>query len=419
MKILFVNKYFYLRGGCEYVFFDTVKLFEERGHSAVFFSMQHPRNFPSRYEKFFASYNDYENASFSQKISAAGKLIYNFEAKKKIGQLLDLTRPDIVHINNMYHQLSPSILHSIKKRDIPVVMTLHDFKMVCPSYALDDGHGLCKACAGRQFYNCIRKRCMKGSAAMSGLVSLEMFLHHSCMHIYDLVDVCIAPSLFLKETMRAMGFDKPLVHLPNFIFLDQWTPQYDWQDDSIVYFGRLVPGKGLETLIDTIECMPDIRLKIIGEGPLRPLLEEKSKKFNRVSFLGYRKGDDLRDQIRRAKFVVFPAEGFENNPRTIIEAFALGKPVVASVIGGVPELVLDGKTGLLFKPGDRKSLASAISRLYFDNKFLYELGFNARSFVEKNMGSNAHYEKLMKIYSQVSNNVFQPVSKITQGVYRE
>ncbi|MFA5100206.1 MAG: glycosyltransferase, partial [Candidatus Omnitrophota bacterium] len=271
MTILYVNKYFYLRGGCEYVFFDTVKLCEEHGHRTVFFSMQHPRNFPSRYEKFFASYSNYEEASFAQKLAAAGKLIYNFDAKRRIGKLLDATQPDLVHINNMYHQLSPSILHSIKKRGIPVVMTLHDFKMVCPSYSLDDGRGLCLACAGGRYHNCIARKCMKGSAVMSGLVSLEMFLHHTCMHIYDLVDACIAPSLFLKSKMRAMGFDKPLIHLPNFIFLDQWQPQFDWQEDAIVYFGRLVEGKGLETLIDTVERMPDIRLKIIGEGSLRPL----------------------------------------------------------------------------------------------------------------------------------------------------
>jgi glycosyltransferase involved in cell wall biosynthesis len=148
-------------------------------------------------------------------------------------------------------------------------------------------------------------------------------------------------------------------------------------------------------------------------------LEEKAKGLDRVAFLGYRKGEDLRAQIRAAKFVVFPAEGFENNPRTVIEAFALGKPVVASDIGGVPELVHDGKTGLLFTPGSCDGLAAAIGRIYNDNKALYELGFNARRFVEKNMNSVVHYEKLMQIYSQVSNKVFPEPAEIAQGAYRE
>jgi glycosyltransferase involved in cell wall biosynthesis len=411
MRILFVNKFFYLRGGSEGVFFDTANLMEDSGHRVIFFSMNHTMNLSSEYEKYFVSNVDYENNGIKNKIDASLKLLYSFEAKKKLEKLIIKEKPDVAHLHIIHHQISPSILHTLKKYNIPIILVLHEYKMVCAAYSMLYYGQTCEVCKGGRYYNCFLRGCVKDSRVKSLLTTIEMYLHHKILHIYDLVDVFISPSRFLKSKLQEMGFKGKIVYLPNFVRVEEFDPQYDWQEASIVYFGRLSREKGLFTLIDAMRGLPacnllgrDVRLKIIGDGPIKDSLESRVKSLGlkNIEFLGYKTGEELKSEIRKSMFVVLPSEWYENNPMSIIEGFALGKPAIAARIGGIPELVKDYETGLTFEVGNPEDLHSKIEYLISNPDKIVEMGKNARAFVEKDLNAKKYYQRLMEIYDRLA-----------------
>lgn len=403
MRILFANKFFYLKGGSEHVFFDTAQYLEDKGHEIVSFSMRHPHNLRSANDRYFVSNIDYGSSGFKDKIKASLNVLYSFEAKKKIERLIKEQRPDIAHLHNIHHQISPSVLTSLKKFKIPVVLTLHDYKMVCPSYSMISNKKTCEACRDGMYYHCFLKRCNKGSRMKSLLNTIEMYLHHKILHIYETVDIFVSPSMFLKNKLREMGFKGNIAYLPNFIKSEEIIPRYDWDEKSIVYFGRLSMEKGLFDLIEAVKDIKGITLKIIGEGPLEKEIKDKIniEKIDNVILLGYKKGEGLSDEIRKSMFVILPSTCFENNPRSIIEAFSLGKPVIGSRIGGIPELVKDNQTGLTFEAGDSDDLRLKIECLINSPDRIMEMGRNARVFVEKAFNAEKHYQGLMEIYNKI------------------
>lgn len=395
-----VNKFFWLKGGSERVFFGEAKLLKDRGHDIAFFSMNDERNLPCYQSRFFISHVNYETfGSIKQEILQSLKILYSLEAKRKIKYLLNDFKPDIVHLHNIHHQISPSILDTFKKYNIPTVMTLHDYKLVCPTYSMFAEGKPCQKCRNGKYFWCLLKKCTKDSYVKSLINVMEMYLHHKILHIYDKIDVFISPSVFLKEKIREMGFKRKLIYLPNFIKIEDSGPCYDYKEISIIYFGRLSRGKGLATLIEAVKGM-DIKLKIIGDGPLKGELESKVKedKFDNVLFTGYKKGEGLKQEIKKSMFVVLPSELYENNSRTVIEAFALGKTVIGSRIGGIPELVRDGERGLTFEPQNVKDLKNKIDYLLNSPEKAADMGRNAKKYVERELNPEKHYKQLMKIY---------------------
>ena len=237
---------------------------------------------------------------------------------------------------------------------------------------------------------------------MLAVMSLEMYLHHRIMHVYELVDVFIAPSRFLERTLKQMGFQGTVVYLPNFIDLKDFKPDFTGEQGSIVYFGRLAQGKGLETLLDAVSRLPAVKLTVIGDGPEKFRLMARAVNLNmaNVEFKGYVSGKDLWPQIQKARFVVMPAENVENNPRSVIEAFALGKPVVATQAGGIAELVRDRITSLIFEAGNSLDLAAKIAELMKNHELVSAMGRNARALVENDFSAESHYKKLIAVYSE-------------------
>ncbi|MGD9345436.1 MAG: glycosyltransferase [Candidatus Aminicenantes bacterium] len=406
MKVLLVNKFFFLKGGSETSLFDTAALLEKRGHAVSFFSMEHPANRESQYAKYFVSNVDYDNpSSFSEKLKASIRILYSWEARKKLDRLLEKERPDIVHLHNIHHQISPSILHTLKKKDLPVALTLHDYKMVCPVYTLMRNGRPCEKCRHKRFYHCTTGLCCKGSFAKSLLNTLEMYLHHKWLHVYDLVDVFLSPSEFLRNKLLEMGFKGRIVHLPNVIDTAGFDPSYSWKEEHIVYFGRLSKEKGLYTLLQAAQGLP-VECRIFGEGPERERLLQwiAEKKMDNVHLCGHVSQEKLKEEVRKAMFVVLPSEWYENNPLSVLEAFALGKPVVGARIGGIPELVRDEETGLTFEPGNAAELKKNILYLLDDSEKIMSLGKKARQHVERNNAPELHFQKLMNIYSTAKDN---------------
>jgi glycosyltransferase involved in cell wall biosynthesis/peptidoglycan/xylan/chitin deacetylase (PgdA/CDA1 family) len=419
MRILLANKYFFLKGGAEHSFFQTARILRKKGHKVIFFSMKHPDNFPSEYEDYFISNVDFEDESLKNILRASGRILYSFEAKHKIEKLLLEEIPEIAHINNVYHQVSPSFLKTLKQYRIPIIMTLRDYKVVCASYAMLANKQPCEACKNGKYYHCLLKGCVKDSHLKSLLSTFEMYLHHRILHLYNLVDVFISPSQFLKNKLKEMGFDKKVVHLPNFVPVDKFEPEYDWEERSIIYYGRLSSEKGLFTLLEAVKDIKDVRLKIVGDGPLRESLEQEVRSWDagsqgKVDFLGFLSGNALRNEIRKSMFVVLPSECYENNPRTIIEGFALGKPAVASRTGGIPELVLDNRTGLTYEVRNPEDLKAKLMQMLANTQDIPRMGQNGRMMIENELNEEIHYEKLIEIYESA---IMEKRKKLRADVY--
>ena len=283
-------------------------------------------------------------------------------------------------------------------------MTMRDYKLVCPSYAMLVKGVPCEKCKGGRYYHCFLNKCTKGSQLKSLVNTAEMYLHHKILRIYDNIQVYVSPSKFLQNKVMEMGLNKKVEYLPNFTDIEKTQPDYEWQEESLVFVGRLSYEKGIETLISAVKNMP-VKLKIIGGGPLKEnlLAKIKDEEIGNVSFLGYLKGDELFDQFKKTMMLVIPSEWYENNPRTVIEAFALGKPVIGARIGGIPELVKDGETGYTFESGNTEDLREKINYVLNNKDLIPEMGKKARKFVEKELNPEIHYAKLMKIYQSAIN----------------
>jgi len=400
MNILLVNKFYFQQGGAEACLFEQASLLEKRGHSVIPFSMVHPRNIPSPYSSYFVSPVEFEGSSpWRKKAKAGGRILFSWEARKKLSALLKAKPPDLAHLHNIYHQISPSIITVLKQAEVPMVMTLHDYKFLCPVYTLYRKGSVCLECRHGRFIHCLRHKCAKDSALKSALSMLEMYLHQSILRIYSHIDCFICPSRFLKTTMAERIDPRKLFLLPNFISELPSTASPPGRGQTIVYFGRLSQEKGVRTLLKALKGL-DVRCLIIGEGPERPALDRMIKQYglSQTALLGYQQPKELQALIRESAFTVLPAEWHENSPRAVLESFALGRATVASRLGGLPELVIDHKTGLTFEAGNALDLRQKIISLLGDPQETEALGQRAKQFVEEHLGPERHYESLMKIY---------------------
>jgi len=407
MKILFVNKYYHPSGGPETVILQSKEKLESLGNKVVLFSMQHPRNLETQYSRYFVCNVDYNSSnSFLNKAKMSLNIFYSFEAKKKMELLLNEEKPDLAHLHNIYHQISPSILPVLKKRDIPVVMTLHDFKLVCPNYTFLRKGKPCERCEGKHFYKAVIHRCVKDSYWKSLVCSLEMYFHRFLKIYQDSVDIYITLSEFSKDRFIKYGIPKEKIfNLPNYISLPQYSSQ-SFNQDYILFLGRLEDKNGIFTLIRAMKHLPEITLKVAGEGTLKSSLESyvKEKKLENISFKGFVTGEELHQLIANSSFTIFPNHAYHLCPMSILESFAFGKPVIGSNLGSIPELINDGIDGLLFEPGNAEDLAEKIKYLYHHPLLAQKMGISARKKVEEKYSEEGYYKKLFGIYNDLIKN---------------
>jgi len=400
MRLLFGNKFFYLKGGAERVFFQERDFLLEQGHHIIDFSMQDARNFPSPYSLYFINNIDYhQHYGVVTKVKQAIKFIHSSEAIHKLEKMLAREQPEIAHLHNIYHQLTPAIIPILKRHGIKVVLTLHDCKLVCPAYlALNKGK-ICTACHGRHFWQPILLHC-QNSWGQESLLSMEAFWH-KWRKSYDGVDLFLAPSRFMADlTAQRVAAGKIRV-LRNGIDTEIYQPAY--QDDGYaLYLGRLSREKGLNTLLKAHRNIKkNIVLKIVGSGPLE---NELHNSYPGAEFLGYKKGKELENLIADAGFVVIPSECYENCSMAVLEAMALGKPVVGSRVGGIPEQIEDGKTGFLFAMGNENELGEIITLLSAKPDMRRTMGKAARTKLENEYSLQQHCEGLVEIYRGLLND---------------
>ncbi len=406
MKILMVNKFFYIKGGSETYYFALKRLLEAQGHTVIDFSMQDEKNFTSKYSKYFVENVNYNSAEGLKKNLKAGfNIVYSKEAKKKFEQLVIATRPDIIHLHIFQHQLSPSILDVIKKYNLPTVYTAHDLKMLCLNYKMMHHGKICEECKGQKYYRCAVNKCVKESFAKSCINVAEGYIH-KWRHSYDVIDKIITPSAFYKKKFEEFGIpSKRVVHIPN--FLDTEKPEVNKTDDCeeyYLYFGRLSEEKGVLTLLRAFQGI-NAKLYIVGTGPIKSDIEEYilAESIKNVKVLGFMSGQPLKDIVGNAKAVILPSEWYENGPYSAIEALQMGRPIIGADIAGIPELV-DGN-GYLFKSGSPGDLKEQIEKMEGLTEAEYQkLKSNSYKLFLNSYTKETHYKELEKIYLSVLNN---------------
>lgn len=402
MRILLINKFHYKKGGAEKAYFDTARILAENGHEIAFFSMEHPSNESTPWSKFFVSQVEYlnEKQSFFSKAKIGLRIIWNFEASQKLEVLIKEFKPDIAHLHNTYHQLSPSILWTLKKHGVPIVMTLHDYKAVSPNYNLFVRGKIWAHTSG---WLAVMDRVVKDSFIRSLNCAVEIWLHR-LIRSYHLVNRFIAPSHFLIEMYRKLGFHHDIAYVPQPLSPFPSKPNEFGVGNFFLFVGRLSGEKGVQLLLEAFHQLPEEKLVIVGTGPDEEKLRQYQKDHHlaNVTFAGYQTGVALDDIFRGAKAFLLPSVWYENMPYVMLEAFGFGKPVLGSNLGGIPERIETGNNGFLFEAGKVPGIIQAIQSFNTSNQV--ELSQNAWESIGS-LHEETYYQELQKVYQEVLTSI--------------
>ena len=401
MKVLLVNKFHWMKGGSETYYFELGKLLEEHGHEVAYFSMENEKNIKTGNKEYFVKASDMN----SKDVTKALSVIYSKENKKVMEKALDEFKPDIVHVNNFQRQLTASVIDAAKERNIPVVFTAHDVQAICPAILMmDPNRNICEACMGGKYINCIKKKCIKNSMLKSVLGAIEGKYYRNTKVYTNKIDFVLPPSEFYMNKLIKDGIPKDkITYIHNFIDVDAFDVKTE-DDGYALYFGRLSREKGIINLINAFAKLDKGTLYIAGDGPEKAEVEEvikENKLEKRVKLLGFLNKDEMKETVRKCKFVVVPSIWYENCPYSVIETLCTGKPVIGADIGGIPELVKDNENGFIYKYDDINELADKMKILFEDDKLVKKFSKQAKEIAKEQYSKENYYKKIIKIYNKV------------------
>ena len=394
MKILLANKFYYRRGGSEIYMFHLKELLEAHGHEVAVFAMQHPQGLESPFSRYFPENVEYGNANSKTK-NLRLLLTRPFgtkEVKRKFNAILDDFQPDVVHFNNVHTQVSPVIVQIAYERGVRVVWTIHDLKILCPdTHCLRADGQICELCFNDKRH-VLKYKCNKKSLFASILAYLEA-KKWTREKLEKYTNVFICPSQFMASKLIQGGVnDNKIKVLCNFIDVNKTIRTHYSKEKYYCYVGRIESIKGVKTLVEAAKLLP-FPLKLIGSGPMLEELQQSNKNEN-IEFVGYKQWDEIKEIVGKARFLVLPSECYENNPLTVIESKCLGTPVLGANIGGIPELIEEGKSGTLFESRNVNDLKEKIKQMFamdFDYKNIAEDSQNRYS-------ADKYYQEIIKIY---------------------
>ena len=398
MKILFVNKFLYPNGGSETYVLNLGKYLESAGHEVQYFGMEHEnRCVGNRVNAYTTNMNFHDGRRVSQ-IYYPIKTIYSVEARKKIRLVLDDFKPQVIHLNNFNYQLTPSILLEIEKwrkegNRCRIIYTAHDYQLVCPNHMCHNPntHENCEKCFGGHYISCIKGKCVHGKLAKSTVGALEAALWNRA-GVYKYIDFVICCSGFMKTKLDSNSIlAKKTVVMQNFV--DRARGEEISKRDYVLYFGRYSAEKGMKTLLKVCKALPEIPFVFAGAGPFK----EKIDQIPNIKDVGFLQGKELETCIREARFSVCPSEWYENCPLSVMESLLYGTPVLGADIGGIRELIEDGKTGELFESKNAGELKEKIRRMWDQREITRQYTQNCKDIKFDTVEQYA--KKLMKIYT--------------------
>lgn len=405
MRVLQISHNFHTVGGSDSVFFATSDLLSDAGHEVIPFCAGSPDDKPGQWNAFFPKCAN----TGTPKARDALRYFYNREARDKLKRLLDQCGPvDVAHLHIYHGKQTPSILSALRQRGIPVVQSLHEYKLACPTYTLHRDGQNCEACVQGSDLNAIRHRCKDGSLVKSAVMVAEKKTSRMLGDVRH-IDRFLCVSDFQRRLMARAGLpSNKLATLHNFVDTNVFRSE-PGHDGYLLYFGRVETLKGLPTLIDAV-ARTGHRLIIAGDGSWRREMENRINGNPNIRYVGFKMGADLKRLIGRSLAVVVPSEWYENCPMTVLEAKAMGRPVIGAATGGIPELIRPGSDGYLFKPGSVDGLCRALSDL--DKAKFRDLSQNAREDIENRFSAQAYRQELLGHYAEVrrATTVMSPTS---------
>jgi len=398
MKVLQANNFHYMRGGSDALFMTEIALLREKGHPVAVLSSASEKNVESPGDHAFVQNVDLESPGLQD----AMRYFWSRPARAGAEQLIESFRPDIAHLHIYYSQLTTAILGPLRKRGIPIVQTLHEYRLICPTDGLFANGKVCERCVGRSFWQAAGERCHDGSTLRS-LVSVAEATVSRWTGDVKGIDHFIAVSDFVKRKMVEGGLDgNRITTVHNFLPAGD-EPAAASGTGRVVFLGRLAEGKGLMTLLRAAVAQPTLPFAIVGDGPLRRRVEDRIERdgIGNVKLLGSQRGQALDAILAESLCVVVPSESYETFGLAALEAYRHARPVVASRIGGLPEVVTDGATGYLVEPGDAVDLGEAIRRLHDQPDAAREMGWAGRRLLVEQFSPERHYEQLVSVYRQM------------------
>ncbi len=398
MRILLVNKFLYPKGGAETYIFKLGEMLTHNGHAVEYFGLQNDKNIVGNSAGAYVSDMDFGNG-IKKNLSAPFRIIYSAEARRKIRKVLEYFEPDVVHLNNIQFHLTPSIILEAERyrkktgRNLKIVYTAHDYQLICPSHGLFDPElNVCEKCLGGNYMHCFITKCMKKSRMKSLLATADAFFW-KYSKAYSYIDKIICPSSFLKSKLDTQErFSQKTVAIHNFI-----EPQVISEckkEGYVLEFGHLSRDKGTNTLLEAAKKMPDVHFVFAGFGQAEKDIEE----VQNAEYVGFKTGDELKDLISKAACSVCPSECYENCPFSVVESQMYGTPVIGSRMGGIPELISEGETGLLFDAGNAEELEEKLRSLIYNPDVLSKFTENCKHAVFET--PETYYTKLMQIYGE-------------------
>ncbi len=407
MKVLQINRLWRPSSSAGRYMLELSRLLEQHGHEVIPFAVQDPGNQPSVYSSLFVSPLNLLNPfrmTLGKILGTGARVLYSRETRSRAAALADYSRPDIAHVHKIDLHISPSVLPPLSQRGVGIVMTLHDNKLFCPAQQAYRGGAACYRCRPYHYGSCILGSCADGSKLASSLGATEL-LAHDLLHAYTgKVDCFIAPSWYMADRMAARGVTgEQVAVIPFFVDTDAWRPDGSGDGEYVLYTGRLLPREGIRTLINTFAALPKVPLKIAGTG----IHDHQARKLawklgaENIEFLGYRSAKETRSLLAGSRILCLPYESPENVPQTVLQAFAMGVPAIGTSIGGLPEVIRQGRTGMLAQPGDVESLKEAVIALWRDPGLCRDMGHEARDLVEEEYSSSLHYERIADVYRRV------------------
>ena len=412
MRLLGVHRWNYRLGGAEAVHLDHMALFRENGWTCAEFAMAHPLNEPSAFAGYFPPLFDPMQARGLGRIGAAARMIHSRDVAQRFAALIADFRPDIIHTHGAYWQLTAAIYPVARQAGVPVVMTLHDYELLCPAYHFFRAdHGACEACPGGRQWNAVRHACLHGSRAVSAVYAVENFIEEKAGRVRDAVAAYVCPSQFLRDKFIAHGFPaERLHHVANFFQgADDAPPAPEavalaraTHGRFLLCFGRLSAEKGLPVLVEAAHRARR-RLVLAGQGPQEDALRAQVAALGAdVVFTGHVKGGELWALVEAAEAVAVPSVCYENAPKALLEAKSRGKVVIATATGGLPETISDGETGFLVPKGDAPALAATIERVFSLPPAAREaIGMAARRETLARYTRQAYYDDMLEVYEAV------------------
>lgn len=400
MKILMVNKFLYPRGGSESYMLYLAEHLKKIGHEVQFFGMYDEKNAVGNSKGFYTQNMDFHSKGIARFLYPF-KIIYSFEAKKKIMHVIDEFKPDIVHMNNINFQLTPSIIYGIKKKGISLVQTVHDYQMICPNHLLYnfDKNIPCEKCVKGSHMHCIKNRCIHGSLVKSIIGVIEAKFY-SLLKTYKKVDLFVCPSNFLEnKLLSAKGYyEGKTKTIHNFINKEKFTNNGRKEDSYIIFVGRLSKEKGIENIAGAAKLIPEYDFVVAGSGPDEDMLKD----IPNVRLAGFLTGDKLTELMGNAKVLLLPSVCYENCPLSILEAHSLGVPVVTMNSGGMAELVKDGVTGTLVDEATPEGIALKLKETIENVDYYNTLRENCKNQKDNILSVESYADILIKEYEKLA-----------------